>query len=191
MYAECARRSCVCKVKVEVENVFSAEIATCCVAVQFLKNYISQEIAGFELACNLSEQRQHIFLLAESYAVVHLTVEVDSKIAYLQEWALDVQQQSLRLHNVLASDNHATGKSKRTVEPCRHNRTTIHLGVQLHDAALGKHFCVGLDAESRRVAKSANHVEASVGDRLVADAESKYRRVVLGNKEAVATLHLA
>ena len=38
---------------------------------------------------------------------------------------------------------------------------------------------------------SANHVEASVGDRLVADAESKDGRVVLGNKEAVATLHLA
>ena len=34
-------------------------------------------------------------------------------------------------------------------------------------------------------------MEAGVGNRLVADAESKYRRVVLGNKEAVATLHLA
>ena len=38
---------------------------------------------------------------------------------------------------------------------------------------------------------SANHVKTCVSDRLVAYAESIDGRVVLGNEEAVATLHFA
>ena len=139
----------------------------------------------------MSEQRQHILLLAELYAIVYLTVEVNGKIAYLQQGALDMQQHGLRLHNVLRAHNDTSGKGERTVEPSRHNRSAIHLGIKLYESALDKHLGIGLDAERGRVGMCANHVEASIGKRFGANAEGKYRRVVLGNKEAVARVNRA
>lgn len=93
------------------------------------------------------------------------------------------------MHHVLATHYNASGKSERTVEPCRHDWSTVNLGIELHDAALAEHLGIGLDAERGRVAMGANHVEASLSHWFAANAEGEDRRVVLGDEETVAGIY--
>ena len=128
---------------------------------------------------------------AVSAAIVHLTVEVDSKIADLQQWALYMKKKCLGIHRILALHDDSTCQGQRTVEPGGHDRTTINFGIQFYDTALAEHLGVRLDAEGRGIAVSTDHVEACIGKRLLSDLEGIDRRVVLGDKELVASLYLA
>ena len=133
MNAEGASWRCVSEVEVEVENVLTAHGA---LLTQLFEDDVEEQIAGFELACNLSQERQHVLLSAQLNAIVDLTVEVDGEVADLQQRSLDVEQHCVGTHYVLAAHDDTSGKCERTVEPCRHYRTAIHLGVELDESAL-------------------------------------------------------
>ena len=133
MNAEGASWRCVGEIKVEVEYVLTAHGA---LLAQFFEDDIEEQIAGFKLACNLSQEWQHVLLSAQLNAVVDLAVEMDGEVADLQQRSLDVEQHCVGTHHVLAAHDDASGKCERTVEPCRHYRTAIHLGVELDESAL-------------------------------------------------------
>ena len=96
---------------------------------------------------------------------------MDGEVADLQQRSLDVEQHCVGTHHVLAAHDDTSGKRERTVEPCRHYRTAINLGVELDESALAEHLGIGLDAERGRVAMGAYHVESCLGERLAAYAE--------------------
>ena len=65
------------QIKVKVEDVLLFDS-------QFSADDVHQQITAFQLACDYSQYRQHVLLLAQLHAIVYLTVEVDGKIADLQ-----------------------------------------------------------------------------------------------------------
>ena len=184
MNAEGAGWSGISQIEIEVEDIFFLDI-------QFAGNHVHQQITLFQFIVDDAEDREHILLLAQLHAIVHLTVEVDSKIADLQQWALYMKKMCLGIHRILALHDDSTRQGQRTVEPGGHDRTTINFGIQFYDATLTEHLGIWLDAEGRGIAVSANHVEACIGKRLLSDLEGIDRRVVLGDKELVTSLNLA
>ena len=110
MYTEGAGRSGISQIEIEVEDIFFLDI-------QFAGNHVHQQITLFQFIVDDAEDREHILLLAQLHAIVHLAVEVDSEIADLQQWALDMEQERLRMHRILALYDHSTRQSEWTVEP--------------------------------------------------------------------------
>ena len=74
----------ISQIQIEIENIvlFDLQLAT---------NDIHQELAFFQFVGDDTKNRQHIFLLAEFYAIVYLTIEVDSQITDLEQGALYMQ----------------------------------------------------------------------------------------------------
>ena len=101
MHTEGTGRSSISQIEVEVENIFFLDI-------QFACNYIHQEISLLQFIIDDTQDRENILLLAQFYTIIHLTVEVDGKIADLQQWALDMKKECLRIHGVLTFYNHST-----------------------------------------------------------------------------------
>ena len=83
----------VVEVEVEVQDIFPLR-------AQFLSNQVEQDVGLLHLVCDVTQDGQHIFLLAQLHAVVHLTVEVDGQIGNHQNGATDVQQTGLGLQRI-------------------------------------------------------------------------------------------
>ena len=144
MRAKGAGRSGISQIEVEVENVLASHGL---LFVQFLEDDVHQQVAFLQLVVDDSQDRKHIFLSAQLHPVVHLSVEVNGQVAYLQQWALHVQQEGSGVHHVLALHDDSSSEGERTVEPCRHDGTSVHLSVELHDTSLAVYLCMRLDAE--------------------------------------------
>ena len=180
MYAEGACRCGVGEVQVEVENVLTA----CRLhLVELLQDDVHQHVALLHGIGYLPEYRQHVFLSAQCHAVVDLSVEVYGEVANLHQRSAYVYQACHGVHDVSAFHDDTPGCGERPVKPSRHYRAAIHLGVESHYAALACHLGVGLDAERRRVAVCAYHVQPSLGNRLATYPERIYGRVVLRDEK--------
>ena len=184
MNAESAGWCGVSKVEVKVEDVLLLHL-------QLLANQASEQVAFLQLILDDAEDGQHILLLAQLHAIVHLTVEVDGEVADLQQGTADMQKLCDWLHHILRAYNNAACKGEWTVEPSAHDGTAINLCVEANDTAISSHLSIRFDAESRRVAMCTNHVEASLAKRFCANTEGIDGRVVLREEELLAWLHLA
>ena len=100
--AEGAGRRCVGQVEVEVEDVFLSYL-------QFIANQVDKEVSLLQFVVDDAEDGEHVLLLAELNAVVHLSVEVDGEVADLQEGPPDMQELGLRMHDVGGTDFHSSG----------------------------------------------------------------------------------
>ena len=100
----------VVEIEIKIENVST-------LYAKFLGDEIDKEIAPFEFVVDYAENRKHILLTAESHTIVHLTVEVDSKIRDDEDRTLDTQKFSLRIHHIVAPYDHPSGNAQRTIEP--------------------------------------------------------------------------
>ena len=110
VHTEGAGRSGISQIEIEVEDIFFLDI-------QFAGNHVHQQITLFQFIVDDAEDREHILLLTQLHAIVHLAVEVDSEIADLQQRSLDMEQERLRMHRILALYDHSTRQSEWTVEP--------------------------------------------------------------------------
>ena len=157
--------------------------------MQFAGNEVHQQVVLLQFLVDDAEDGQHIFLLGELDAVVHLSVEVDGEVGNLQERTLNVQQMGLGLKGISASHNHAARKAERAVHPRGEDCAAIGFGVEFDDAALGVHFCVGLDAEGGRIAMSGNDACACLGQGLRAHLKGENGGIILGHVETAAGLN--
>ena len=96
----------------------------------------------------------------------------------------------LGLKGISASHNHAARQAERAVHPRVEDCAAIGFGVEFDDAALGVYFCVGLDAESGRIAMSRNDTCACLGQGLRAHLKGEDGGIVLGHVEAAARLNV-
>ena len=53
----------------------------------------------------------------------------------------------VKAEDKVALHDDSSSESERTVEPCRHDGTSVHLSVELHDTSLAVDLCMRLDAE--------------------------------------------
>ena len=92
-------------------------------------------VARHRLVNGGGQQRQHVFLARQLHAVVHLTVEMYGDVRDEKQRTAYVQQTRHRMQYIIATQHDTPCKAQRTVEPCAHNRTAIHLRVQRQHAA--------------------------------------------------------
>ncbi len=85
MHTEGAGWSGISQIEVEVENILFLDI-------QFAGYYIHQEVSLLQFIIDDAKDRENILLLAQLHTIIHLTVEVDGKIADLQQWALGYEE---------------------------------------------------------------------------------------------------
>ena len=185
---EGACRRGVGEIEIEVDDVVAGHRGG---AVELFDDEVDEHIAALQLVVDEAKDGQHVFLPVELDAVVDLAVEVDGEVANLHQRAADVYQMSDGREGVFVARNYSSGNGERTVHPSREDGASVDLGIEPYDAALARHLSVGLDAEGRRVAMGAYHVETLVGKRLATYAEGVDGRVVLGDEEAVAGAHVA
>ena len=184
MNAESAGWSGIGKVEVEVENVLLFDL-------QLFANQVDEQVAFLQFIVDDAEDGQHVFLLAQLHAIVHLTVKVDGQVADLQKRTANMKQFCDGLHHILRAHNDATSQGEWTVEPCAHDGAAINLCIETDDAAFSSHLGIRFDAESGGVAMCTNHVETSLAERFCADTEGIDGRVILREEELFAGLHLA
>ena len=136
------------------------------------------------------QHRQHILLLGQGHAVVHLTVEVYGQVGDGQYGAFNAHEAHLGFRHALTRQHHAASQGQRTVHPCGHDGTAIEFGVQFHQTALALYLSIGLHAEAGAVRMCRNDAHATLCQGLLAHMESKNGGTVLCRKQFVATLHL-
>ena len=184
MHTKGARGRGICQIEIEVEDVLTLD-------GKLLADDVQQQLSALQFVADNAQNGQHVFLFAQFHTVIHLAVEVDGQVADLQQRSAHMHEQRTRVKRISTANDDATCQRQRTVEPSRHDWTTIYLRVQLHNPPLAGHLGVGFDTERGRIAMGADHVKAHISQRLTPYLEGIDRRVVLRHKKFVTSRHLA
>ena len=180
MNAEGACRRCIVEIQVKVKYVLRMD-------AQLFTNDILEHVSTLQFIVHNTNDGQHILLLAELYTIIHLAVEMNGQIAYLQQRTSHMQQAGDGMQSVAATNDDSSGKTQWTVEPCAHDGATIYLGVQFGDASLTEHLGMRLDTECGRITMSTYQTETCLAKWLSTYAKSVERGIVFGNEELAAS----
>ncbi len=140
------------KREVEIKNVVHT-------ASERVSHSAEQQIVLLGGISDNGYHRQHVFLLRERIALVDSAVEMDGKVRYDQQRAVEFHYLCTGMQRILAAEH---GHRERTVEPCVENRATVDLHVQPDNPTIADHLGLRLDAQAGRVRVGRDYAETGV-----------------------------
>ncbi len=134
---------------------------------------------------HLGENRRQFILRIDLPAFVGGAVQVDRQVGDDRDRQLEVDQ--LAFYLAVTAEGDAPGQRQVAVEPRRQQRAAVHFHAQLQEA-LALQLRLRLDPQARAVGVRADHADAVVQRRLLAQLDRDDRGVIAG-KEVTATGH--